>query len=137
MVERPTCAQEVAGSLPNTLQMVVMAALLGAQRSGIALPLTGWCQDKWTRSTINLARKRRDITETVLKAAYNTNQSINQSISKNVIKYVRYNTTDAEEYNYLNHIACPIYCVLMGNLYLSILQGMIFTSHIIINLYIT
>ena len=35
----------------------------------LTLRLTGWCQDKWTCSTGNLTRKRRDITEQVLKAA--------------------------------------------------------------------
>ena len=37
--------------------------------AGLALQLTGWCQDKWTRSTGYLPRKRRDITEQLLRAA--------------------------------------------------------------------
>ena len=41
---------------------------------GLALRLTGWCQNKWTSSTGNLPSKRRDITEQLLKAALNTNQ---------------------------------------------------------------
>ena len=35
---------------------------------GLALRLTRWCQEKCTRSIGNLHRKRRDITEQMLKA---------------------------------------------------------------------
>ena len=35
----------------------------------LALRLTGWCQDKWTRSTGNVPRKRHNITEDLSKAA--------------------------------------------------------------------
>ena len=35
----------------------------------LVLRLTRWCQDKCTSSTGNILRKRRDITETLLKAA--------------------------------------------------------------------
>ena len=55
--------------------MVAMAALLGAQGCGLALRLAGWCQDKWTSSTGILPRTRRDITDTLLKSAFNTKQS--------------------------------------------------------------
>ena len=41
---------------------------LALRFAGMAL-LIGWCQDKLTSSTGNLPRKRRDITEQLLKAA--------------------------------------------------------------------
>ena len=59
MVEGPPEVREVAGSMPgkvipNTLTIVVMANPLGRSGlCGLALRLTGWCQDKWTNSTGN------------------------------------------------------------------------------------
>ena len=41
----------------------------------LALRLTRWCQDQWNGSTGNLHRKRRDITEQMLKGAYSTLQT--------------------------------------------------------------
>ena len=64
-----TSVWDVVGSIPcrvlqNTLTMVVMAALIGAQCCGVAaLQLTGYCRDKWTSSTGKLPMYRRDITE--------------------------------------------------------------------------
>ena len=45
-----------------------MAALLGLLVAELALRVTGWCQDKWTSSTGNFTKKRRDITEELFKA---------------------------------------------------------------------
>ena len=50
---------EVVGLIPSQVipktfkKMVVMAALLGTQRAGLASQLTGRWQDKWTSSTGN------------------------------------------------------------------------------------
>ena len=66
------CGFDHVQVIQKTLKLVVMVALLGTQGcrvAGLALQLTGWCQDKWTSSTGNLPRKRRDITEQLLKAA--------------------------------------------------------------------
>ena len=65
----------VAGSIPgrvirNSLKMVVIATVHGAQDWGLSLRLTGLCQDKWNISTDNLTRKHRGITENI----FNTNQ---------------------------------------------------------------
>ena len=54
--------------------VVMISPSLALRIAGLALRLTGWCQDKWTSRTDN--RKRRDITEILLQAALNTKQSI-------------------------------------------------------------
>ena len=51
--ERSHRVREVLGSIsgrviPKTLKMVVMAAPLALRVPGLALRLTGWCQDIWT-----------------------------------------------------------------------------------------
>ena len=45
----------------KAFENIVMAAIIG-----VALRLTGECQDKWTRSTDDLSRKHRDINEQLL-----------------------------------------------------------------------
>ena len=66
-----SCGFDLLPGHTKALKLVVMAALLGDQGfAGLALRLTGWCQDKYISSTGNLHRERRDITGTLLKAAY-------------------------------------------------------------------
>ena len=72
MVERKLCA--IVGSIPSrviphALKMIVMVALIGVQGCGVSIATDLWCQDKWTNSTGNLPRKRRDITGKLLKTA--------------------------------------------------------------------
>ena len=52
--------------------MVEMAALFGAQGCGASITTDGLGQYKCTGSITNLPLERRDITETLLKAALNT-----------------------------------------------------------------
>ena len=81
VVDLPRRMLEFAGSMPGRIipntffeKMEVIAALLVAQ--GYLVNST----TDWTSSTGNLPRKRRDITEKMLKAAFNIKPSINQSI---------------------------------------------------------
>ena len=49
---------------------------------GLALQLTGWCQDRLTRRCGNLLRKRRAITVQLLKVSLNIEVTINQSFNQ-------------------------------------------------------
>ena len=55
-------------------------SVLGVQDCGLALRLTGWCQDKWTRKTCTLPRKRRDITENPCKSTRFSPQTVTHFI---------------------------------------------------------
>ena len=54
-------------------EMVVMATIINTHMvAGLTFRLTDWCQYEYTSSTGNLPRKRRAITEQLLKAAFHT-----------------------------------------------------------------
>ena len=59
--------------------MFFVAASLALRVAGVALQLTGWCQDKWTSSNGNQARKRCDIYEKIDESGVK-HQTINQLI---------------------------------------------------------
>ena len=69
-VELSASVQEVHGSIPvlviaNTLKIEIMTFRFAAHECGVPLRPTSWCHDKWTSSTGNLPKKRRDITKFV------------------------------------------------------------------------
>ena len=70
MVERPHQVREVMGLIlcrviPKTLKMVAMNALM-LRIAGLALRLTGWCQDKLTSSTVKLTLERPDVVQNIV-----------------------------------------------------------------------
>ena len=77
VVERPPRLPEGAYSFPGRVIPKTLKgdsndfSSLALRAVGLELRMTRWFQDKWTSSSGKLPRKRRDITEKMLKAVKN------------------------------------------------------------------